>query len=116
METVAPDEGEAVVESGLPITPNRISWKLPVRTASRAKYRAKSLPITPNRISWKRVDNSPAGLQAARVYRLPQIGLVGNLTFAIASAEGLEVWSLPITPNRISWKLPPPHLQRQCRR
>ena len=60
------------------------------------------LPITSNRISWKLLVCS-FGRDTTAVYRLLQIGLVGNpseLTF-----ESWSIARLPITSNRISWKL-----------
>gem|GEM_PF-2332224 len=60
------------------------------------------LPITPNRISWKRVVYFRINYFCL-VYRLPQIGLVGN-DKSVRHDKSIVDNGLPITPNRISWK------------
>ena len=119
------------VSKCLPITSNRISWKLTPRIERglkplkvhvyrllqiglvgnkcsidkvRSPVKPDGLPITSNRISWKRLPYSPRPFRNSHVvYRLLQIGLVGNWNNIRMSVSSAV--SLPITSNRISWKL-----------
>ena len=87
----------------LPITSNRISWKL-FNEVLVILLGSSGLPITSNRISWKLSARKCFISNVWVVYRLLQIGLVGNLTWWVTPWAESRVYRLPITSNRISWK------------
>ena len=61
------------------------------------------LPITSNRISWKpHCLYLLLAMDCEDVYRLLQIGLVGNTMWNLQAR--LPDQCLPITSNRINWK------------
>ena len=92
----------------LPITSNRISWKLNSNFAICFLFFWR--PIVYRLLQIGLVGNSYCSIRiglvnkVVLVYRLLQIGLVGNAFFA-ANALHFPNSGLPITSNRISWKL-----------
>ena len=88
----------------LPITSNRISWKLPIQCCLEPLqylhvYRLLQIGLVGNSASCPNHAIAPS-----KVYRLLQIGLVGNGGSRLESGHKL-ISCLPITSNRISWKL-----------